>query len=217
MKINESVFSDKTGPWRQRDKDNFLLISRTKIFNKIIIRVRKDIDVDESKFLKSFETAEIYRKTEKPAKQIIEIFDLPESWESGIRWFIATGGITSPGSGIYFSGMALRLNEERGKFLRPNSFRITITEKVGFTTLLKFIKQHRKEIETYLKKLPIRRSANKNPKIDSAIVNLIEKDRTDKEIVNAISNRWPSTAPLEGAIRARIKRVRQRIKGLPLT
>lgn len=180
---------DDRGKWRKRDRDYFKLLSSTRTFRDLIKKARQEIGLNEERLPKNFETGKLYAATQEYSRNLIDLYDLSEFWEEPLRFFIATGKMPSPGQGIYLSGLSIEFNPSRDP-MRPSSFKIEVSEKMGYTNIIKFVNQNKQYIQNYLDKLPNRRSKINNAEIKLDVYKLYEEKVPVSEIAQFLVNKY---------------------------
>lgn len=180
---------DDWGAWSENNRTNFRLLASTKNFKKLIQKARKGIGLDEKKLPLNFETGKLYSATESYADDLIELYDLSTSWAEPLKFFIVTGKMRTPGAGISMSGFTLEF-KSTGLSKHPSAFSITVTEKMGYTSIVRFINQHKGYIQNYLNQLPRRRSKIHSPELKLAVYKLHEKSIHPSEIAQIIVDKY---------------------------
>lgn len=211
-------FDNSNGVWDQSDKQLFQFLILDKPFIDLVIKARKEIDIDEPNLPKNFTTAQIYEIAKRYTKEIIDFYSLHNSWFHPISFFIATGKVQSPGIGIYMSGFSESFNAIKGKFLYAGPFEITITENIHINNLYKFIKNNKVEIKKALKRLPKCRISIKdleNLKIRLEVKELSDAGLTVKEISEKLLVQYSDLD--EQMVRHYIRRNKQFIEGSKIT
>ncbi|OGE18142.1 hypothetical protein A2769_02755 [Candidatus Daviesbacteria bacterium RIFCSPHIGHO2_01_FULL_37_27] len=155
-------FDDSNGDLDESDKQLFQFLIQDKQFLELVIKARQEMGIDESNLPVNFATAQFYEIAKKYTEKILELYDLHHLWFHPISFFIVTGKVQSPGSGIYMSGVSGSFDSRRGEWVYSGPFEITITENIGIDKLYKFIGDHRNTIKAAIKQLPKRRISIKD-------------------------------------------------------
>ena len=151
IKLDES-----NGKFEQRDLQYIQLLGNDPSFKEFVKRARVDCGVDKAP-LDNFPDEIILSKATNHAKNIVQTYGMPNSWIHAISNFIVMNKLTSPGSGIYRSGLAFEYPSGKA-----TNFRITVTQKTSFDNLYNWILANKKSIKEHLGKLP-RRSPKRKP------------------------------------------------------
>ena len=209
MKIK---FVDDWGEWRERERVYFKFLSGTKDFQKIIEKARREIGLNEKNLPKNFETGELHSLTEKYAQDIVEIYGLGMFWNEPIRFLIVTGKMPSPGKGIAMSGWTPVFDPDNKMFIPPSTFSITVSEQMGYSSIKEFIDQNKNYIQTFLKKLPPKRSQMKKAEIKLDVFRLYERKVPVPKIAQFIVNKYDESFE-EQVIWNWIRRMEQTLYG----
>jgi hypothetical protein len=209
IKLNES-----NGKFQDRDLQYIQLLGRDPLFEKLISKARKDCGVDK-KPLENYPNGEVLSKATKHANGIVETYGMPSSWLNSISNFIVMGRFTSPGSGIYKSGLVFDYPSGRAIDLS-----ITVTQKTSFDDFYKWILANKKSIKEHLKKLP-----RKSPKRESTYLYRLKaleyhnQKKTLKEISELLDKEFQNDPdyvyPDEPRISRWISRFNKTLKHLP--
>lgn len=134
------------------DKKYLKMLESDENFELLIKKAREKCGCNKG--ATQFNTPELYETATREAQNIATIYDLPESWQMSLAWFIVNNQFNPPGIGIYFSGESQQIVE---KGIREDKLRIIVTQKMSYDSLCKWIYHNKKVIMDRLKRLPKRK------------------------------------------------------------
>lgn len=161
MKI---TIDKRYGTCSHRDLQYIKLLEVHPVFEEVVNKAREMCNITAP--IPNYPDPETYKITQEAAREIIDLFDLPESWIMPISDFIVLGKFTYYGDdGIYISGLSYKV-VERGKkiYYKTDKLTVTIDRKIGYYDLLNYVKNNHKRIKTHLDELPRRNRRNKDIK-----------------------------------------------------
>lgn len=146
----------KFGSFEKQDLDYIKLLQFSTTFEDLVNAARKELGLKQA-LLKNYPTAKIYTVAQKHAKKIVDILTLPSSWVHPVSNFIVMGKMTSPGTGIYLSGLTLKYPSEEA-----TDFQIAITQRTSIDDIYQLLRKHKIDIQKHLNKLPPKNSPIKS-------------------------------------------------------
>lgn len=183
MKINIDE-SNKTD-FGYHDIEYLRMLEVSKEFEDLVNTVRKRLKIN--KFQNSFSAGSFYSKIIEESENIVEIFDLPESWTSSLSFFIVSNKFQPPGIGIYLSGYNEKLLKSGIWKISP--LNILITQKISYGDFTKWIVDNKKSIEKRLKMLPRKKQPPaKYFKLKLEVFKLHQKGLTPSQIFKELNN-----------------------------
>lgn len=211
------IFDESAGEWRESDKHLFRILVEDRFFQEAITEARHKLKLKKGEFHKNFINAQVYIISQEYADIIINTFDLHKFWKVPIAFFIATNKAQTPGDGIYISGLAIPLNPIRNEFLHPDSFELTVVEKMGFENLVDHLIKNKEKIKKHLNKLPRKRNEVQNLEMRIDIKKLCNNGKTIDEIYDYLIKNYDHLNPDKEKIRNWIKRNEQYLMGNKIT
>lgn len=174
----------KFGNFEKQDLDYIKLLEFSKTFEDLVKAAREKLGLKHT-LLKNYPTAKIYSIVQKHAKEIVDILTLSSPWVHPVSNFIVMGKMTSPGAGIYLSGMAPKYPSEEA-----TDFQITITQKTSIDDIYKLLRKNKTAIQKHLNKLPPKNSPIKSEsKLRLEVFKLHYQGLKPKAIVEELDRR----------------------------
>lgn len=179
------------GEFEEQDLQYIKLLEIDKNFEEMIRKSKLECKIEKP--LRKYPTGEVYNNVDKYAKNIVNIYDLPDSWIPSIRDFIAFNKFYSPGKGINLSGMSFRHKTTRNGKGFANNLSIVITQKMSLDTLYKWIRTHKKILKEHLNMLPSKNTHQSSDfKLRLKIFEMHNQGLKPKQISEKLATEYPN-------------------------
>lgn len=178
------------GEFSEQDSLSVKLLERHPPFWQIIDDARAEIGI--SKPLKNFQVARTLKLAKQKAGEIIDVYNLPNSWLNSLELLIVMDRFPSPSGSIFVSGETRRYDPKRKQVGLPTDLQIIIKHKISFNELYNWMLQNKTIIQERLKRLP-REGSNIKEKLGIRLkaFELYHEGKNLDEIYEVITKEYP--------------------------